>query len=41
MTVIHANDPTTQFLSKLYETRGDVTCRITEASINAQVFHAI
>lgn len=41
MTIIHANDPTTQFLSKLYETREDMTCRITEASTNAQVLHAI
>ena len=41
MTIIHANDPTTQFLSLLYETRDDVTCRITEASTNAQVFQAI
>lgn len=41
MIVIHANDPTTQFLSQLYETREDVTCRITEASTNTQVFRAI
>lgn len=41
MTIIHATDPTTQFLSQLYETREDVTCRITEASTNAQVLHAI
>jgi len=41
MIVIHANDPTTQFLSQLYETREDVTCRITEASTNTQVLRAI
>lgn len=41
MIIIHANDPTTQFLSQLYETREDVTCRITEASTNVQVLRAI
>ena len=41
MTILHANDPTTQFLSQLYETRDDVTCSITETSINAQVLRAI
>ena len=41
MTIIHANDPTTQFLSLLYETRDDVTCRITESSTNAHVLRAI
>lgn len=41
MTIIHANDPTTQFLSQLYETREDVNCRITEASTNVQVLRAI
>ena len=41
MTILHANDPTTQFLSLLYETRDDVTCRITETSTNAQVLRAI
>ena len=37
MTVVHANDPTTQVLSLLYESRRDVACRITEASGNGAV----
>ena len=41
MIVIHANDPTTRFLSQLYEKREDVTCRIAETSTNAQVLRAI
>jgi len=41
MTIIHANDPTTQCLSLLYEGKEDVTCHITEASTNSQVTRAI
>ena len=35
MTVIHANDSTTQFLSLLYEQRRDISMHITEASTSA------
>lgn len=41
MTIVHANDPTTRFLSQLYEQRGDVTAHITEASTKAAVQRAI
>ena len=41
MTVIHANDPTTRFLSQLYELREDVSLRITETSTNGAVRRAI
>ena len=41
MTVIHANDPTTQFLSLLYEQREDLSAHITEASTNSAVQRAI
>ena len=41
MTVIHANDPTTQFLSLLYEQRRDISMHITEASTNSAVQRAI
>lgn len=41
MIIIHANDPSTQFLSLLYETRDDVSCRITESSTNSQVVRAL
>ena len=41
MTVIHANDPTTQFLSQLYEQREDISARITESSTNGAVQRAI
>lgn len=41
MTVIHANDPTTKFLSYLYERRQDVSARITEASTNSDIQRAI
>ena len=41
MIVVHANDPTTKFLSKLYETREDVTVRITEKSTNGAVRRAL
>ena len=37
MTVIHANDSTTQFLSLLYEQRRDISMHITEASTNSAV----
>lgn len=40
MTVIHANDPTTRFLTLLYEMRDDVTCLINESNTNSQVFRA-
>ena len=41
MIVVHANDPTTKFLSKLYEMREDVTVRITEKSTNGAVRRAL
>ena len=41
MTVIHANDSTTQFLSLLYEQRRDISMHITEASTNSAVQRAI
>lgn len=41
MTIIHANDPTTQFLSLLYDGREDITHRVTEASTNSQVVRAL
>ncbi len=41
MTVIHANAPTTKFLSYLYERLQDVSARITEASTNSDIQRAI
>ena len=41
MTIIHANDPTAQVLSQLYEQREDITARITEMSTNGAVQRAI
>lgn len=41
MTIIHANDPTTQFLSQIYEQRKDVSAHITETSTNSDVMRAI
>ena len=41
MTIIHANDPTTQFLSHLYESRQNISARITEKSSNIDVQRAI
>ena len=41
MTVIHANDPTTQFLSLLYDTRENLSCYVTESSTNSDVIRAI
>ena len=41
MIVIHANDPTTSFLSRLYEQREDVSMHITEASTSGEVQRAI
>lgn len=41
MTLIHANDPTTQFLSLLYEQRRDISMHITESSTNSAVQRAI
>ena len=41
MTIIHANDPTTKFLSCLYETRKDVSALINESSTNIDVQNAI
>ena len=41
MTVIHANDPTTRFLSVLYDTREDLTSHVTETSTNSDVIRAI
>ena len=41
MTVIHANDPTTRFLSLLYEQREDISVHITEADNKSAVRRAI
>lgn len=41
MTVIHANDSTTSFLSLLYEQREDVLAHMTEKDTNAAVRRAI
>ena len=41
ITVVHANDPTTQFLSNLYKSRTDVISHITETSSNVDVIRAI
>ena len=41
MTVIHANDSTTAFLSQLYEEREDLRTRITESATNSDVIRAI
>ena len=41
MTIIHANDPTIKVLSRLYESREDVTMRITEKNTNSEVKNAI
>ena len=41
MTVIHANDPTTRFLSVLYDTREDLIFHVTESCTNSDVIRAI
>ena len=41
MTIIHANDPTTKFLSQLYEAREDVSAHIDESITNAHVRNVI
>lgn len=41
MVVIHANDPTTGFLSRLYDQRKDVSVRIAEGSTNEAVRRAL
>ncbi len=41
MTIIHANDPTTQFLSLLYNQREDIKVHITEKNTNMEVIRAI
>ena len=41
MTIIHANDPTTQFLSVLYNQRNDIKAHITEKNTNMEVIRAI
>lgn len=41
MTIIHANDPTTKFLSLLYEHREDIKTHITEKTTNVDVIRAI
>ena len=41
MTVIHANDPTTNVLSHLYEQRQNISARIMEASTNGEIQRAI
>ena len=41
MTIIHANDPTTQFLSLLYNQREDIKAVVTEKNSNMEVIRAI
>lgn len=41
MIVIHAKDPTTQFLSQLYSGREDVSMRIDERATTSEVMRAI
>ena len=41
MVVIHANDTTTGFLSRLYDQREDVLVRIAEGSTNEAVRRAL
>lgn len=41
MTVIHANDPTTQFLSVIYSQREDISRIITEINTTSEVKQAI
>ena len=41
MTIIHANDPTTRFLSLLYNQRDDIKAHVTEKSTNMEVIRAI
>ena len=41
MLVIHANDPTTRVLSRLYESREDFYLRLDELSSNTTVINAI
>ncbi len=41
MTIIHANDPATRFLSLLYDQREDIKTLITEKSTNMDVIRAI
>ncbi|MBP5387882.1 MAG: hypothetical protein J6Y97_10925 [Prevotella sp.] len=41
MTIIHANDPTTQFLSLIYNQREDIKTHVTENSSNMDVVRAI
>ena len=41
MLVIHANDPTTKVLSRLYESREDFHMRLDEHSSNAAVIRAV
>ncbi|MBR4365786.1 MAG: hypothetical protein IKP43_03280 [Bacteroidaceae bacterium] len=41
MLIIHANDPTTSFLSALYAERNDICGRIDEHNTNGEVIHAM
>ena len=41
MTIFHANDPTTRFLSLLYQGREDIRCHITEKNTNVDVLRAL
>lgn len=41
MTIIHADDPTTRFLSVMYESRQDAFCRVTEQSTNSDVIRSL
>jgi len=41
MTIIHTNDPTTRFLSLLYDSRDDVVARVSETYTNSDVIRAL
>ena len=41
MLVVHANDPTTKVLSRLYELREDFHMRLNERSSNTAVVRAV
>ena len=41
MLIIHANDPTTAFLSTMYADRTDINGRIDEHSTNGEIIHAL
>ena len=41
MIIVHANDPTTKFLSLLYEQREDITKHITDKSTNSDILRIL